>query len=144
MTTTIVSLQDIALELADALGTCADEIPGLQVVAYVNNAPTPPSLDVFPSDPFMDPAGFKGRTNWDALLSWTVRARVSQVDPVAGMRLLYRLMDPNDPAGVEAALEDVAVLAPGGLTGWRAYEYAATGDHLLGCEWRMQRFLIGV
>ena len=141
MTTATMSLEGIAFAFADALADgCGAEIPGLQVVPWVNNAPTPPSIDIYPSDPFIDPAGFGVQ---DALLAWVVRARVSQVDPMSGMRILYRLMDPGDPAGVEPALADVAVLAQGGLSGWRTYPSEATGDQLLGCEWRFQRFLIG-
>jgi hypothetical protein len=140
MATATTGLEDVALAFMDALQVIADEIPELQVVAYVNNMPTPPSLDVYPSDPFIDPAGFGVG---DALLAWTVRARVSQVDPVAGMQTLYRLMDPGDPAGVEPALANVAVLAQGGVSGWRTYPSEATGDQLLGCEWRFQRFLKG-
>jgi hypothetical protein len=126
-------------EIAGALALLEGEIEGLQVVAFLNVNPTPPSLDVYPGDPFQTGAGF-GVGESQAF--FTVRARVSTADSEAGQQLLLRLLDPDDPASVEAALEDVAVVVPEGVSGFREYlEESASNGRLLGCEWRVSAFL---
>ena len=58
------------------------------------------------------------------------------------MRLLLRLMDPNDPASVEAAIADTVAVVPEGVSEFREYlEDSSTNGRLLGCEWRVSRFL---
>lgn len=135
----VVSLTEVFEELADALGTISDEIPGLQVYPFLNSNPTPPSLDIYPGDPFQTGAGYGvGSTQ----VFFTVRARVSTADQEAGTRLLLRLLDPNDSASVEAAVADLATVVPDGVSGFREYlEDAAQNGRLLGCEWRVSLFL---
>jgi hypothetical protein len=96
---------------------------------------------VYPGEPFQGPAGF-GTGNAQAF--FTVRARVSTADQEAGTRLLLRLLDPDDPASVEAALDaaDAASVVAEGVSGFREYvEESASNGRLLGCEWRVTVFL---
>jgi hypothetical protein len=134
-----VTLAETMEQIATALGTLASEVDGLQVYPYLNSNPTPPSLDVYPASPFQTGAGF-GVGN--SQVWFTVRARVATADQEAAMKLLLRLMDPNDPASVEAALEDTAVVSPEGVSEFREYiEDTSTNGRLLGCEWRVSTFL---
>lgn len=129
-------VSDIASALADQVGS---EIDGLQVTGYLNTNPTPPSLDVFPGDPFQTGAGMGvGQTE----VFFTIRARVSTADGEAGQKLLLRMLDPNDLASVEAAIQEHAVVVPEGVSGFRRYlEDQAQDGALLGCEWRVTAFL---
>jgi hypothetical protein len=135
-----VSLNALVLDIAAALEPIVAEVPELQVYPYYNSNPTPPSVDVYPADPFQEPVGF-GVGN--SRVWFTVRARVSVADPVAGSQLLLRLLDPNDPASVEAALavDDTAVIdnTQGEVSGFR--RYAGDDAELLGCEWKVGVFL---
>jgi hypothetical protein len=136
-----MSLAATMEEIAAALEPLAGEIAGLQVYPFLNTNPTPPSLDVYPGEPFQSGAGF-GTGNTQAF--FTVRARVSTADQEAGTRLLLRLLDPDDPASVEAALDaaDAATVVQEGISGFREYvEESASNGRLLGCEWRVSVFL---
>ena len=133
------SLIDVMEAIAEALQPLRDEVDGLQIYPYMNSNPTPPSLDIYPGAPFQTGAGFGvGQSQvWFA-----IRARVSTADQESGMKLLLRLMDPNDPASVEAAIEDTAAVSPEGVSEFREYiEDSATNGRLLGCEWRVTTFL---
>lgn len=134
-----MSLIQTCRDIATALSMLEDEIPGLQVYPFLNSNPTPPSLDVYPGSPFQTGAGF-GVGN--SQVWFTVRARVATADQEAAMILLLSMMDPDDPASVEKALEDVATVTPEGVTEFREYlEDSATNGRLLGCEWRVTAFL---
>lgn len=126
--------------IAEALQPLEAEIEGLQVTPFMNVNPTPPALDVYPGDPFQTAAGF-GVGN--SQVFFTVRARASTADSVAGQRLLLRLLDPGDSASVEQALEDVATVVPEGVSGFREYleQTVPSPGFLLGCEWRVSAFL---
>lgn len=125
--------------IGEALALLEGEVEGLQVTPYLNANPTPPSLDVYPGDPFQTGAGFGVG---ESQVFFTIRARVSTADGEAGQRLLLRLLDPDDAASVEAAVADLAAVAPEGVSGFREYlEEAATNGRLLGCEWRVTTFL---
>jgi hypothetical protein len=130
-------------QMVAALAPLAIEIPELQVCGFWNPNPTPPSIDIYPGDPFQQGAGF-GITEKEVF--FTVRARVSTADDEAGQGALRRMMDPADPASVEAALADgdVAVIGnDGSVSGYRQYSDGADpgGATLLGCEWRVEAFL---
>ena len=134
-----MSLAETMEEIAAALEPLSEEVPGLQIYAFLNSSPTPPSLDIYPGAPFQTGAGFGvGQSQvW-----FTIRARVSTADQEAGMRLLLRLMDPNDPASVEAAIADTVAVTPEGVSEFREYiEDSSTNGRLLGCEWRVSTFL---
>jgi hypothetical protein len=136
-----VSLNDTVEAIAAALQPLTGEIPELQIYPYYNSNPTPPSIDVYPGDPFQQATGF-GVGN--SRVWFTVRARVSIADPVAGNQLLLRLLDPNDTVSVEAALAEAETAVidaiEGSVSGFRRYADDA-GDGLLGCEWRAGVFL---
>lgn len=135
-----ITLDQAVNGIADALRPIEAEVPGLQVYPYYNGNPSPPSLDVYPGEPFQEPAG-SGVGNKRAW--FTVRARVGVADQEAASRLLLRFLDPNDPASVEAALaqDETAVIDnQGSVSGFRRYDDGADGT-LLGCEWRIGLWL---
>ena len=90
-----VTLAETMEDIADALAPVAAEVDGLQVYPFLNSNPTPPALDIYPGAPFQTGAGFGvGQSQvW-----FTIRARVRTADQESAMRLLLRMMDPNDPA----------------------------------------------
>jgi hypothetical protein len=134
-----VTLAELQAAIANALRPLEAEIDGLQVHGFLNPNPTPPSLDVYPGDPFQTGAGFGVS---ESQVFFTVRARVSTADPEHGQQQLLRMLDPQDTASVEAALDDVATVVPEGVSGFREYlEEASTDGRLLGCEWRVSAFL---
>lgn len=122
-----------------ALQGLAAEVPGLQVNGYPNPQASPPALDIYPDSPFQEGAGFGVE---EKQLRWVVRARVSAADPRASADLLYRLLDPDDPASVEAALAgvDVVVPADGSVDGLVTFSDDNAGD-LLGARWRVVQFV---
>jgi hypothetical protein len=134
-----MTLAQLQAAIADALRPLEAEIEGLQVYGFLNANPSPPSLDVYPGDPFQTGAGFGVG---ESRVYFTVRGRVSTADQEAGQKLLLRLLDPQDTASVEAALADAAVVVPEGVSGFREYlEETASNGRLLGCEWRVSAFL---
>lgn len=136
-----MTLQETQAGIADALRSVAAAIPDLQVYGYWNDNPTPPSLDVYPGDPFQDGAGF-GTDQSQAF--FTVRARVGMADNQAGQQLLLRMLDVQDPASVQQALEaaDAGTVVTEGVSGFRQYpEDSGATERMLGCEWRVQTFL---
>ena len=134
-----MTLAETMEAIAGALAPVAAEVDGLQIYPYLNSNPTPPSIDIYPGSPFQTGAGFGvGQSQvW-----FTVRARVSTADQEAAMKLLLRMMDPNDPASVEAAIADTVAVTPEGVSEFREYlEDSASNGRLLGCEWRVSCFL---
>ena len=134
-----MTLAETMQEIASALEPISAQIEGLQVYPYLLSNPTPPALDIYPGAPFQTGAGFGvGQSQvW-----FTIRARVSTADQEAGMELLLRMMDPNDPASVEAAIAETAAVTPEGVSEFREYvEDTASNGRLLGCEWRVSTFL---
>jgi hypothetical protein len=130
--------------MAAALEPLRDEIPDLQILPYLNSNPTPPSIDIYPGTPFQTGSGFGDEKD----VFFTVRARTTFADSVAGQQGLYRLLDPAGPDSVQAALEDdqtlggtvqaVAVVDEG-VSGFTEYvEDTQTGSRLVGCEWRVK------
>lgn len=140
-------LGDLLDEIAEILlGIVGPQIQDVevQVTGRRNFNPTPPSIDIYPGDPFKetpDTAGFQ-ETGGDLYL--TVRARVSTVDHVGGQDTLLRLMDDEDAIGIAAALEEDQTLNGlatsvyvQGNTGYLLY-VEGDGSPLLGCEWRVR------
>jgi hypothetical protein len=134
-----VTLQEAIDAMTQALQPLKTEIPELQIYGYWLRNPTPPSLDIYPGEPFQDGAGFGAG---DKRVFWTVRARVSVADPEAGTRLLLRLLDPNDPASVEVALATAgaAIGNDDAVSGFRTYSDVGDTD-MLGAEWRVEMFV---
>lgn len=134
-----MTLAETMEAIASALQPLSAEVEGLQVYPFLNSNPTPPSLDIYPGAPFQSGAGYGvGQSQvW-----FTIRARVSTADQEAAMKLLLRMMDPNDAASVEAAIADTAAVVPEGVSDFREYlEDSASNGRLLGCEWRVSTFL---
>jgi hypothetical protein len=144
-------LADILDEMAAmiegaAQAAAAGDYGELQVSGRRNFNPTPPSIDMWPGDPFRaEPDPFTGFQEVQGSLLFTVRARVTTVDNGAGQELLLRLMDEEDDIGIAFALMDDQSL--NGLagsvnveanTGYIAYLEGDEPRPLLGCEWRVR------
>jgi hypothetical protein len=133
-------VQDVLLEVVDALLPLQQELPELNVYAgYVEN-PTPPCIDVYPGTPFQEGAGMGVASK---RIFFTVRARVGTGDPSSAQALLLRLLDPADVASVEAALlEADAVVAEDGVIGFTQYaDDSGAAERMIGSEWRIGAFL---
>jgi hypothetical protein len=125
----VSTLIEIVEAMAAAISPIAATIDGLQVTPYLNANPTPPSIDIYPGTPFQTGTGFGSD---EAELFFTVRARTTFADSVAGQQGLYRMLDPAGAESVQAHLEAdqtlgglvdaVAVAAEGvsGFTDWSA------------------------
>jgi hypothetical protein len=136
----MTTLEEGLAAMAEALEPLTLEIPGLQIHPYFNVNPSPPSIDIYPGDPFQEGAGMGVA---EKKVFWTVRARVSAADPQSASQLLLRLLDVNDAASVEAALlaDDTAYVGnDGGVSGFTRFADDQTGD-LLGVQWRVEMFL---
>jgi hypothetical protein len=134
------SVQELLLELVEALAPLQQELPELNVYAgYVEN-PTPPCIDVYPGTPFQEGAGMGVASK---RVFFTVRARVGTGDMSSAQALLLRLLDPADVASVEAALLEVdAVVAEDGVIGFTQYaDDSGAAERMIGSEWRIGAFL---
>jgi len=127
----------LAAQLRTAL---ASALPDLQVDARLNPNPTPPSVDIYPADPFLEHSAF-GIPNREA--SFLIRARVAG-DHEAQQDELIGLMDVNSTTSLAAALgNELAVngdtfhVSVNGPSGFRQYTDPG-GNSLLGCEWTVQ------
>lgn len=133
-----MSVRSLVDDIHAALLTLVEEVPDLQVTALWNDNPTPPAIDMYPGNPFQDGAAF-GVPNIQCF--FTVRARVGTTDMDSAMNLLYRFLDVQDAASVEAALSDVAVVTTDGVSGFVQYpEDSGASERLLGAEWRVTAF----
>jgi hypothetical protein len=132
-------LPDAVAEMTTALAAVTAQIPELQVYPGWTGSPSPPAVDIYP-----DPAGFQEGAGFgvgEKLVHWVVRARVNMTDAQAANDLLLRLLDTEDPASVEAALQDVAVVGnDGGVSGFTVFTDDRVGD-LLGCSWRVEMYV---
>lgn len=141
--------QKLQVAFDDALG---DERIRVTVTGRLEPFPTPPAVDIYPSDPFhgTDSASFGDNGE----INLTIRARVSTADSEAGQDFLLALMDDQDPDGLsvtEALQADqtlgglassVYVTGPSGFTQYientapvRNIDAGQPG-WLLGCEWK--------
>jgi hypothetical protein len=141
----VSTLIEIVEAMATALAPIGTTIDGLQVLPYLNGNPTPPSIDIYPGTPFQTGSGFGDD---DQELFFTVRARTTFADSVAGQQGLYRLLDPSGPESVQHHLEadqtlggivQTLAVVEEGVTGFTEYvEDTQTGGRLVGCEWRVR------
>ena len=137
-------LDEMAATMLAVVGPAVSETE-VQVVGRRNFNPTPPSIDIYPGDPFRDTAT-AGFTETNGALLLTVRARVSTVDNIAGQELLLRLMDDEDSIGIAATLQEDQTLNGlassvyvEGHTGYVQYlDSGQDGAAFLGCEWRVR------
>ena len=145
-------LGDLLDEMAATIQAVLDAELGAgfgQAVGRRNFNPTPPSIDIYPGDPFREDAaaGFEASGRRGELIL-TVRARVTTVDNTAGQDLLLRFMDDQDDIGVTPALQDDPTLnglassvQVTGDTGYLRYVGEGgdeSGGGYLGCEWRVR------
>ena len=114
-------------------------IPYLQVDGRLIPSPTPPSIDVYPADPFQEQASFRPG---DKTYFFTVRARVSTADSEGGQDLLLSMMDPDATTSVAKAIESdrdlggvVGNLKVEGPSGFGVFVDANREGNLLGCTW---------
>jgi hypothetical protein len=143
-------MDEMAATLLAVVGPAVAPEVEVQVTPRRNFNPTPPSIDIYPSDPFRSAPDNASLAELQGDLVFLVRARVSTVDNIAGQDLLLRLMDELDPIGVAGALMDDQSL--NGLassvdaesnSGYRLY--IEPGDEprpLLGCEWTVRIFRV--
>ena len=137
-------LDELAATMLAVVGPAVSETE-VQVVGRRNFNPTPPSIDIYPGDPFRDRPAPPSRRRAAQLLL-TVRARVSTVDNIAGQEFLLRLMDDEDAIGVASTLQEDQTLNGlassvyvEGHTGYVQYlDPGQVGAALLGCEWRVR------
>ena len=142
---TVAAIMDaLATQLQTRLcGTANPVIPNLQVDGRLIPSPTPPSIDIYPGDPFQEPLTF-GRGN--NILFLTVRARVTTVDNEGGQDLLLSMMDPVSSASVAQAVTydrtlgstvgKVSVIE--GPSSYGVFQDSGGQGSLLGCTWRVQ------
>lgn len=103
---------------------------------------SPPTIDMWPSDPSTDPDTAAHADLIGAEII-TVRARVSTADSVAGQDLLLALMDDEDDLSILIALNDDPTLNGLGRldvrnrSGYRLFPDPGGDGALLGCEWEV-------
>lgn len=105
-------------------------------------SPSPPTVDMFPSDTSNDPqfAAFGEELGGELV---TVRARVGTPDDEAAQRLLLAIMDDEDPLSITPAILDDPTL--GGVasdvsifsrSGFLPFNVPELGTYL-GCTWQI-------
>jgi len=139
----VASLEAIMDALADQIGatlsgTADPLIENLQTTGFMNIDPTPPSVDVYPADPFQEPltmgAGYDFRL--------VVRARVSTADHEAGQKLLLAMMDSNATTSIVRAIKSdktlgskVSSLGVDSATGFGLYRDVNGDQSYMGATW---------
>lgn len=103
----MVTLAKIMNSLADEIRATIEQTTDItvQVEPRMVLSPTPPTIDIYPSDPSDDPElGSFGELTGGELL--TIRARVSAADATAGQDLLLAFMDDEDPLSIVNSIAD--------------------------------------
>ena len=102
----------LATQISTTLcGTVNPVIPNLQVVNFPHPNPSPPCVDMYPSDPFIEATGF-GKGIKDYFIE--VRARVDIMDNQGQWSLLLSMMDTQSSTSVEQAILSNTSLSGGG------------------------------
>lgn len=118
------------------------DVDGLQVDPLAVPNPTPPCIDLYPGDPFMEAISFDDGEE----RTFTIRARVSTADNEAGQALLLSLMDRGAGSILAAcrsdrtfggAVDDSVVEGPGRFQAYPDASGSNAGS-LLGCEWQLR------
>ena len=135
----------LADQIQDELcGTANPVIPYLQVDGRMVPSPSPPAIDIYPSDPFQTSLGY-GKGN--RYFHFTVRARVTTADSEGGQDLLLSMMDPRATTSVEQAiLSDTTLnstvgevtVEGDGASAFGVFEDTGGDGKLLGCTWTVQ------
>lgn len=141
------TLGEVMDALAAQLQTKLDPaIDTLQVISRLTFNPTPPAIDIYPSDPFQEQTAFGMR---QVEVYFDVRARVSTAENEGGQDLLLEMMDPAASTSVAAAIAADRTLGgkvqdavAEGPSNFGAYvDPGATAQALLGCTWRTRVIL---
>lgn len=144
---TSMSVGEVMVAVADQLtAQLGYVVEGLQVDPRMVRNPTPPCIDIYPADPFLERTAF-GPGSVEAV--FIVRARVTTADQQDGQWLLLQFMDPGSNESIWRALETDATFggavddsAVESVSGFRPDEVAGTGGGaagaLLGAEWRLR------
>ncbi len=137
--TAILGAIKTQLDNAIGEGTAA----GVQVIARRSFNPTPPSIDMYPADPFRETT-LAGFGNISGGYLFTVRARVTTADYEAGQDVLLDLMDDESAHCVADILLDdqtlggtVSSIDVEGPTGFSLYADPSGEGALLGVEWHL-------
>lgn len=135
----MATLAQIFDQLADNVRAITETIDDVdvQVEGRMVLNPTAPCIDMYPSDPSMDPetAAFADEIGGELI---TIRARVGTADHEAGQDLLLALMDDEDDLSLVAALtEDPTINGLGkidirGRTGYALFPLPQGDGVLLG------------
>jgi len=137
---TLTQIMDaMAAQLEDEIGPL---IENLQVQGRLIPSPTPPSIDIYPGDPFQDLLTFGAQNE----LFFTVRARVHTADNEAGQELLLSMMDPESATSVAQAIRSDRKLGNTvsqatvveGPSAFGVFTDAGGEGSLLGCTWRVR------
>lgn len=121
-------------------GTVSPVIENLQVDGRMVISPTPPAIDIYPSDPFQDALTFGKGHN---VFFLTVRARVLTADNEGGQDLLLSMMDPEATTSVLKAILSSKTLGGvvsnvsivDGPSSFGRFLDAGGQGNLLGCTW---------
>ena len=142
-------MQAMADQINDALsfgtaGTAVPVVENLQITPLLNINPTPPSIDIYPADPFQEKLTFGTVENE---MRFSVRARVTTADHEAGQTLLLQLMDPAAVTSLARALASdrklgstVSSLTVDGPSGFGIYQDAGGEGSLMGAVWTVRVF----
>jgi len=141
----MATVQAIMDALADQIeGQLASEVEGLQVDPGLLPNPTPPSIDIYPAETFVEGLGF-GAGNY--ALFFTVRARLNTPDADGSQDVLLSMMDPTASSSlVQAVMSDPTLsgtvenltFEPAGPTGYGVFQDAAGQGQYLGCTWTVK------
>jgi hypothetical protein len=140
------ALTTIMDEIADKI---ADAFAGSDIDVQVDSRmvlmPTPPTVDIYPADPFRseDEAGFAEGSEDEGGLLFNVRARVSPSDHESQQEVLLAFMDDEDDLCIHAAvLADPTLNGHAMSIGWQnqtGYVLFPAPDGSvahIGCLWR--------
>lgn len=139
---TVAQIMDaLATQIQTTLsGTVSPVIENLQVDGRLVPSPTPPAIDIYPSDPFQDALTFGKGHN---MFFITVRARVSTADNEGGQELLLSMMDPEASTSMLKAILSSKTLGGvvsnisivDGPSAYGVFRDAGGQGSLLGCTW---------
>lgn len=132
-------LEELAAQIRDTLAGVTDV--DVQVEAGWLGTPSPPAIDIYPSDPSNDPelAAFGEELGGELI---TIRARVSTADRDAGQSLLLGFMDDEHELSIVNAIDDptlnglAASIAFRARTGYREFPDLSGEGRWLGCLWQ--------
>lgn len=138
------TLEEIQAALAAQIQTrLSPHITDLQCEGLLNPSPSPPTIDVYPSDPFQEPLAMGTGNN---VVFLTVRARVTTADNQGGQKLLLSMMDPAADTSVAQAIESDRTFGgkvgksnvSAGPSAFGVFSDAGGQGNLLGCTWTVR------